>query len=431
MVRFYTAISVSLLLLAGIGQQADANDIWSGGSPYAHFGLGLPHDFNATYADGMGLSGVAMHDNRIPSVANPAAWSRAYFSNISGAFEINSYDARFGEGQNSTTRFQTGPFQMVLPVSRERIGVSLSFTPLTSSRYATNNEYVLSESQNNTGEEMRYGLENRGDGGINRIELGVGIRLTNALSVGYAPSLLLGSVNRNQNVFFDDLDYRPVYLTETTHHYGFGNRFGLYYSSQGLFRSRDRATFGATVSLPVNLTSERSLESRINSRDVTIRPTSYYGDGQATFPLEAGAGFSYNFNPYLLVGADVLFQNWSEYTNFEGHSEVFLKDRMKVGLGTQYLAARRGGATIFSRFIYRMGVSYDTGSLQLDGNDIETLTLHAGFGIPSSGTNSSIDINAEYGFRGTEASGLISERIFAVTVSFNLSEIMFFQRRLQ
>lgn len=429
--RIFPALIVFAILFSGFSSTVEANDKWVGGSVYSHFGPGLPYDFRASYADGMGVRGVAMHDNRMPTNANPAAWSRSVFTNISGTFEVQSFDKSIDGVRSQSTRFLSGPFQMVLPVSRDRIGVSVSVTPLTASRYSTRNEYDLERHQNHSGEELGYVLENRGTGGINRIEAGVGVRLTNNLSVGYAPSLLLGVIEKNQDIFFDNDDYRPTNLKESTTHLGFGNRMGIYYSRRDLFQQNDRLGFGADISLPVNFVSERELTSRIDRSDVTIRSASDYGDGKARFPLEASAGISYNLNPYFIISSDVLYQNWNDYLNFEGNSEQFLKDRIRLGLGTQYIAARRDGAGFLSRFIYRMGVSYDTGSLEFKNTNIDTFTLHAGLGIPSSRTNSSININAEYGFRGTDSSELISENIFAISVSFSLSEIMFIQRRLQ
>ncbi len=379
----------------------------------------------------MGVHGVALHDTRVPSIANPAAWSRAIFTNVSGMFEISSYDATSLDTEYRSTQFQTGPFQVVMPITRDRLGITLSISPLTSSRFTLQNQYSLAPEENHSGNELRYVIENRGTGGINKIELGFGYRITRNFSVGYAPSLFLGNINRHQTVFFDNADYRPTNLRESTSHYGFGNRFGIYYQQRNAFRQNDRVIFGAMVSLPVNLVSERKLESRIDFNDVTIRPPSYYGDGEATYPLEASAGISYNPNPFIQISTDVLYQNWSDYTNFNGEAEEFLKDRIRVGLGGQFVPGRRDASGFLSNFIYRLGVSYDTGNLKLNNEDIETFTIHGGISIPSSRTNSSIDINAEYGFRGTETAGLISERIFALKVSFNLSELMFIQRRLQ
>ncbi|MBP3191526.1 hypothetical protein [Natronogracilivirga saccharolytica] len=431
MQKLITTLALAAFLVVGLSASSESRDIWKGGSVYSHYGLGTPYDFRATYADGMGVYGVAMHDNRISSVANPASWSRAVFTNVSGVFEMKSHDATFGTEQVQSTQFQTGPFQMVMPIYRDRMGVSLSITPKTSSRYTTLNDYVLPASQNHSGSDLNYSIENQGSGGINKIEAGIGIRFTRHLSVGYAPSLFLGSINRTQTVSFEDADYRSSNLKESTSHYGFGNRFGLYYSRRDAFRQNDRAAFGLMVSLPVNFVSERSLETRVDFMDVDVRPASEYGDGDATYPLEASAGFSYNINPALQLSTDLLYQNWDNYSNFNGESDPNLQDRFRAGLGGQYIAPRRDGATMFSNFVYRLGVSYDTGNLKLNDSSIETFSIHAGIGIPSSRTNSSIDINAEYGFRGTDSDGLVSERVFGLKVSFNLSELMFIQRRLQ
>ncbi len=429
--RFAKSIPVILFLITGISSPAISQDVWRGGSAYSHFGLGVPNDFKASYASGMGVYGVALNDTRVPGIANPAAWSRAIFTNASGAFEISSYDASSPDLEYRSTQFHSGPFQVVMPITRDRLGVTFSVSPLTSSRFTLQNQYRLAPEENHTGSELNYVVENKGNGGINKIELGFGYRITRNFSVGYAPSLLIGNIRRDQTVFFDNPDYRPTNLRESTSHYGFGNRFGIYFQQRNAFRQNDRFIFGAMVSLPVNLVSERKLESRIDFNDVTIRPPSDYGDGKVTYPMEASAGFSYNFNPFIQISTDVLYQNWSEYTNFNGETEAFLKDRMRVGLGGQFIPARRDASGFLSNFIYRLGVSYDTGNLKINDNDIETVTIHGGLSIPSSRSNSSIDINAEYGFRGTQSAGLISERVFALKLSFNLSELMFIQRRLQ
>jgi hypothetical protein len=429
--RILKTIALFAILITGMFTTSGAQDVWKGGSAYSHFGLGMPHDFKSSFASGMGVYGVALHDTRIPGMANPAAWSRAIFTNASGAVEIRSFDATSSHTEYRSTQFQTGPFQVVMPITRDRLGVTFSISPLTSSRFTLQNQYSLAPGENHSGSDLNYVVQNSGSGGINKLELGFGYRITNNFSVGYAPSLLLGNIQRHQTVIFDNTDYRPTNLKESTSHYGFGNRFGIYYQQRNAFRQNDRVIFGAMVSLPVNLVSERKLESRIDFYDVTIRPSSYYGDGETTFPLEASAGFSYNPNPFITISTDVLYQNWSDYTNFNGETEEFMKDRIRFGLGGQFVPGRRDASGFLSNFIYRLGVSYDTGNLKLENNDIETFSIHGGISIPSARSNSSIDINAEYGFRGTEMDGLISERIFALKVSFNLSELMFIQRRLQ
>ncbi len=430
----FTFILVFGFLLGALTSSSEADDIWRSGSIYSQFGLGLPYDYQSSYSDAMGIHGTAVFDTRQPSIANPATWSRSMMTNIGGVLEFSSQEATFDGIETNSSNFQAGPLQLNIPIVRERIGFNLSISPVTSARYVTESQELTVDGTGIATEDnqLRYKVKNFGSGGINRIEAGVGIRLTNEISIGYAPSLLLGVIRRNQDIGFNDPGHRIVNLNEKTSHYGFGHRFGLYMHRASAFRQNDRIALGATFSLPVNFVSERELISQIGASDITVNPKSYYGDGDVTFPLEASAGVSYNINPYFLMSADALYQNWDGYTNFDGDSEPFLKDRLKMGIGTQYIAARRDLDTFFSRFIYRLGLSYDNGSLKLDdGQNINTLSLHAGIGIPSSRTASSININAEYGFRGIDDNNLVSERIFAIKVSFNLSELMFIQRRLQ
>lgn len=429
-----TGIALLFLLLAGpVTLKAQSGDVWSGGTMYSNFGFGLPFDFTSTYADGMGINGVAMSDPRIASSANPAEWATTIFTNISGAFEMRGYDTKSGSDVASFMQYQAGPFNAVFPVKRERIGISFSVTPMSSSRFVSENRYVLENNLNHAREDLFYTVENRGGGGLNRIETGIGIRIGRSLSVGYAPSLYIGSITRDQNVFFEDDRYRDTRLRGSTSHYGFGNRFGIRYMQRGLFREADRSVLAATVSLPVSFNSERSLESRLGVMDVTLNPASYYGSGQAKWPLMATAGIAHHFNRFFVMSGDVVYQNWSQYTNFDGVAEEAVKDRIRVGLGGQYLPFLGPQRSFFSRFVYRMGVSYDSGFLSFDGNDIDSFSLHMGIGIPSPAVavNSSIDINAEVGIRGTDSFGLMQERFFAIKIAFNLSEFMFTQRLLQ
>jgi hypothetical protein len=142
-------------------------------------------------------------------------------------------------------------------------------------------------------------------------------------------------------------------------------------------------------------------------------------------------GLTYNFNPYLLLAGEILYQNWEEYKNFEGQTESFLKDRTKYSFGLQFDARRRGESGFLNNFVYRLGTSYDDGHIMLNNTDIETVMFSAGIGIPSPYFGSTIDLSFDYGIRGTKSNDLVRERIFSIRASFNLSEIMFLQRRLQ
>ncbi|MEX0684808.1 MAG: hypothetical protein WD267_05885 [Balneolales bacterium] len=398
------------------------------GSIYSYLGIGSPSDISSPFAASMGIQGVAIHDSRLNNLANPAIWSNSYFTNVSGGFSLRAYEATNNMGSQTNALLQPSHFQGVLPIDRERIGVSLSLSPITESRYQTEIMKVIPGNQNNSGEDLSYSVQSVGTGGLNRLELGFGIQLIEGISFGYAPSLIFGVLENSTSYEFDDSDYSNINFSEINSNYGFGNRFGLYLNRRSLLSSNDRASLGITFNLPVNLVSESTVESDINQRRIEIIPSNEYGDQDVRIPMEGAVGLSYQFNQQWLISTDVLYQNWSDYKG--RNAEQFI-DRMKVGIGTNYNAARRsipGG--FFTRFNYRIGASYDSGNLEINNNNIQTYMITAGLGIPSRRTGSSIDINFDLGMRGTEANELIAERIYGIRVSFNLSELMFLQRRL-
>lgn len=401
------------------------------GSFYSYFGMGLPIDISSPFAGSMGLQGVALQDYRLNNLSNPAVWSTAYYTNVNGGFSLRAYQAADDIDSRTNSLLQVNQFQLTLPIDRERLGVSLSLAPITESRFQTERDYLLQLNPGNEGEEIEYTVRNTGSGGLNRLELGFGIRLYEGISLGYAPSLVFGVLENRTNYFFNNVNYNDVNFTEINSNYGFGNRFGLYLTRSALFGNNDRASFGVTLNLPVNLASESRVETNIGSANIDLIPADEFGEQELRLPLESAAGFSYQINQQWLISTDALYQNWSDY---RGRNEEMFTDRFKVGLGAQYNAARRSApGGFFTRFNYRAGVSYDAGNLEINATQIETYILTAGLGIPTRRTNtssSSIDINFDFGYRGSGTNQLVAERIYGFRVSFNLAELMFFQRRL-
>lgn len=407
-----------------------AQDKYNNISVYSALGVGTPLDFRSSQGAGMGVSGVSIMSRLHGNTSNPALWSGSYFTMANGGLAWNLFDARDDFGTSSNTQFTVNHFQLQFPIDRERLGVSVSIQPLTESRYTqVSLSTILPTSAD--GDTLVYESFRRGDGGLNRLEAGLGYAITPHISIGYAASLVFGVQNLNNEVNFRNGGYTPVTYTERTSSVGFGNRFGLYAQKNKLFTQDDLLALGVSASLPVNLRATRELTSTIATNDVVIRPESEYGDGSPRLPLEIVAGLSYYPNRLTMITSEILMQNWSDFQNFAGQSEDFYTDRVKLGLGIEYAAFRRSETTLLTRFNYRAGVSLDSGNLKLNDQQIQTLLFSFGLGIPSPAAGSSIDVGIDFGVRGTTSHELVRERIFALKVSFNLSELMFLQRRLQ
>lgn len=411
---------------ASYAQQSEYND----SSIYSYLGPGLPLYSGSSQAGGMGLTGVSIRSQLHGNVSNPALWATTRLTMMNGGFSSEYVEASEINSSARYSNFKMNSFQLQLPINREKLGVSLSLTPVTESKYSvsTFSTYIRPGNEFAQPDTIQYSVFNRGDGGLNRLEMGFGYQLHERVSVGYAASIVFGTQSNYRENTFNSLTFAFTAENESVFSYGMGNRFGIYADSPKVFTNSDYLSLGAVVSLPVSLDETRNLTGVFGNTDVELQNEQ---KGQRLLPIEYTLGLSYYPNQLSMITTEAQFQEWSKYENFAGFNEDFLKDRIKLGVGFEYAAIRRQENSVFTRFIYRAGVSYDTGHLELNDKSIETLMFSAGLGIPSPVAGSSVDINFDFGIRGTTSHELVRERIFAVRVTFNMSELMFLQRRLQ
>jgi hypothetical protein len=423
-------LSFCVALIFAIVPGAIGQNQYNTTSAYSALGAGFPIDLRSSYGSSMGVTGVSLRNRVTGSLANPALWSSSYFTLANGGVGFNTYQSKDDFGQVQNTYLTINQFQLQFPVIRDELGVSVSLFPETESRFSAFNSYSR-DPEFVGGDTLRFESRFRGEGGLNRLEVGAGYKLNSYLSVGYAASLVFGQQRFANDVVFATPGHTPVSYDTRVFSLGFGNRVGLYGEYPNPFAANDALTFGLMVSLPVNLTSERENTVTLGNTVLSEEVTGGSETGELRLPLEVTAGLTYYVNRVVLVTTEVQMQNWSDYRNFNGNAENYLQNRVKFGTGFEYAAFNRSEVNLFTRFNYRAGISLDNGHLVLEDTAIQTLLFSAGLGIPSPASGSSVSINFDYGIRGTTSHELVRERIFAVRMSFNLSEPMFFRRRLQ
>jgi hypothetical protein len=422
--------SISTIVLCLVGQVAYAQSQYSDASIYSFLGAGMPVTNGSSQSFGMGLSGVSIRSQIHGNVSNPALWATTRLTKMNGGFSTEYVSATEQNSGAEYSNFKMNTFQVQLPIIRERLGVSMSLTPITEGKYSVRSvsSYIRPGNAIAQPDTINYSLFTRGEGGLNRLEIGFGYQIHERVSVGYAASVVFGNRSDYRETSFEDVGYAFTAERENVSSYGMGNRFGLYADTPKPFTNEDYLSLGVAVSLPVLLDETKKLTGDFGNTTVTLREDQ---KGERLLPVEYLLGLSYYPNQLSMISAEVHYQQWSKYQNFAGFNEDFLKDRVKLGIGFEYAAIKRQEVNAFTRFIYRAGISYDSGHLELNDTSIETIKFTAGLGIPSPVVGSSVDLNFDFGVRGTTSHELVRERIFAVRVTFNMSELMFLQRRLQ
>lgn len=427
---------ISLCSITAYSQSTTPDDVARSGSIYSSLGIGIPTDVFSPYSIGMGLTGVSNFDQLSASVSNPAHWGLGGYSVGVLTVGLNSYRSADNSGSANSTEFIIENFQVVLPILKGRLGVSVAFTPVTRTGYRVFREGQIQPDPDLS--PVQYGTDYIGAGGVSRFEGGLGYRINDNLALGYGASIYISTLQRDVTTFFSSTRFQTLSFDETISGSGFGQRAGLFSRFQNTLREGDEITLGATVNLPVNISSTRSAKSARNVDgqlqfvDV-VGGSGLFGDGTIEIPLEFNLGITYNPSRLFGISAEYLYQNWNNAQySFNPSQEQYYTDRNRIGIGAQFHAYENERSSgFFGNLRYSSGLSYDTGHLKIDGVSVETLMFSAGVGILSPRAASSVDLSFQLGLRGTKSNDLVQETIWGLKLSLNLAELMFIRQRFQ
>ena len=426
-------IFVLLLLIYGqnVFSQAQFNndrERWKSGSVYSYFGIGSPNNFYSSQAAGMGLQGVSLYNPYSNNGSNPALWGYPVFTTGVASMYVSTYDASDSNQKAAYTNVGIGSMQMLFPVERNRLGLNISLQPYSTVGYRIQTQNVKPAGELLSDAPVTYLTEQRGVGGLNKLEAGIGFGITKGISVGFAPSLVFGLIERDNEIAFDTLLFQNVEFKNRELMKGFGGRAGLMANTSSIFNDNDNISFGLTYELSTKIDVKERLYTRYLADEVELPTRS---DEQQSIPGKISAGLAYRPSNFFLVSGEVSHQGWGSYKDVASIDQVTFSDQTTLGLGAELMIKNRRANKFFSNLIYRAGLSHDSGYLKFEDQNISTTTVHGGFGIPSRFTSSSIDINFSYGVRGPGGDDFVTEKIFLTRISFNLSEPMFIRRKLQ
>jgi len=425
-----------LLLFSFSSAFAQENDEANSGSFYSGIGFGAPADVQSPYAMGMGLTGVSNYNGYNANISNPGQWGLLNFTQGTLSVKVDQISSSDANSTAKNSIFAIESFQFAFPILRGKLGGSFALTPLVRSDFRQQ-QRGLFPTPGVPDESVEYLIRTTGSGGINRFEFGLGYKLNRYISLGYGFSANVLALKEDVNPLFSNTEFLPTEFERKIEGYDIGHRFGLYAFKGDIFKEEDQLSLGVSVQMPISISADRYVTAFqiIDNRRTQLNLNENAPDntGNVELPLEINTGLTYNFSRFTNITSEVLIQKWSDAEfSFNDTQQNYFSNRVKTGLGFQYhpyRADRRGG--FFSNFKYSTGVSYDTGHLTIQNEDIETIMLSAGLGILSNRSASSIDLSLQYGIRGTESSNLVKENIWGFKLSLNLAEFMFVRQRFQ
>lgn len=188
-------------------------------------------------------------------------------------------------------------------------------------------------------------------------------------------------------------------------------------------------SLGAVVNSPVNLKSvqEQEIFQYRGGITGTLLGTETIETSNDDFilPLEIGMGFKTELIKELMISADYRHEFWDQ-TNQTDDIGDFI-DRDFYGLGLEYLPENRMKTKAME---YRLGLKYDSGNMNFNGENVSGYGLSTGVGIPLNlSLGSMINLSYTYGDRGTISNGLVRENYHLLTLNLSLIGNWFTKRR--
>ena len=409
-------------------------------SPYSQYGLGALSEQSSGFNRGMNGLGIGFHEHNQVNYTNPASY--AYVDSISFIFDAGISGQITNYSENGVkVNAKNANFEYVVASFRaaRRLGVSFGILPYTNIGYEYSNTSRLNVPE--SGSATSYINTYSGSGGMHMVYLGFGWMPVKGLSVGVNGAYLWGDYSRSVVNSYTDSYVNTLsrYYTADIHSYKLD--FGAQYT-HSLSKS-DEITLGVTYSLGHKLGANPKCRVVSNNSQTGVADTAVYVANNALeMPTTYGVGLMWNHGNRWKVGADYTLQKWSSavypvYSDNDGKPEYtvaknMFADRHKITIGGEF-CPQENSRNFFKRVHYRMGASYATNYLKINGQDgPKEYGISAGFGIPIvNGYNNRSLLNISAQWVRQDSKTFITENSFRINIGLTFNERWFAKWKME
>lgn len=408
-------------------------------SPYSFYGIGSLKFKGTTENRAMG--GISVYSDSIHiNLRNPASYagtnlafynseSRPVKYTIGTSFSSTTLQTSSDSDKSGTSSVDY--LAVALPL--QKVGIGFGIMPYTNVGYKL-------QSRNEEGRvENRY----RGEGGINRVFLGLGYQLLKTLKVGVDAQYNFGNISNTSIAFgYNNQGELLQYQSRESKRSdlgGFSFNLGLVYQKK-LGNSLELMA-SASYSPKANLNSDNSSELStisIDSNDKEYTINTIETDLAAqnlletsmTLPAKTTLGVGVGRPLQWFVGLDYTFLQASSFSNrFINVDNTTFEDASSLSVGGFFIPKYDSFNNYWKRVVYRSGIRFEQTGLVVNNESIKEFGISFGVGLPVGRLFSNANIAFEFGKRGTKASALVQENFFNVNISLSLNDRWFEKRK--
>lgn len=440
--RILLAILLAATPLAATAQTNGSN------SSYSRFGLGTMRDQSQTFNRAMGGVAQGLRSGKRVNMLNPASYSA--IDSLSFIFDVGM-SMQFGnmkQGGSSVNARNTTLNNVNAGARIARgLGLSFGFVPYSSIGYNFTRESKVG-SDYTSAQKITTRNTYYGNGGIHELYVGLGWNPFAKLSIGANIGYLWGDYNHSlTQAFYEGTTSSTAYSSLSAEYSGdiktYKADIGVQYPIR--LTKRDWLTLGATVGIGHNTHNKASMNRYTSAGDTigAVVPNAFQ------LPYTYSAGFAWQHSGKLIVAGDYTREQWSDCvaptTGYDNHDAITLVATKgqylncnKVNLGVEY-TKNPVGYNYVDHIQYRIGASYATPNVKIAGQKgPKEYGATIGLGLPLSrrtvssqnGSNSFVNISAQWLRRAPSTSTMITENYFMLNLGITFHEPWFMKWKI-
>lgn len=396
-------------------------------SPYSRFGLGDLSSRSLGRTAAMGGASLASRNSFQINTTNPASYTAIDSLSFLFEFGINGKFSKFQNdiGSTEANDVNFNYFALNFQITNW-LASSMGLTPYSDVGY----DVQVGDYLENTG---NFYTHYYGDGSLSRAYFGVAVEPIKNISIGANLNYLFGTLTHSAELYFlDAADFYNTQKYEKIRMRQFGIDLGLQATLP--LKNNQHVIFAAVLENKPEYTAFKSNIIQKNLTSGTITDQDTLGNfqeeekGVIKFPVTYGLGVSYVKEDKLELNFDYFHQTWSEATFF-GTMNPVLTDLDKFAIGAEWIPNKNSIRSYLSTVAFRTGLKYEKSYLMLGNQQINDFGISFGVGLPIYRSNSTINVAAEFGKRGTKANNLIAEKYAKLNLSVNLHDFWFIKRK--
>jgi hypothetical protein len=411
-------VSISLLFSLTLFAQESSS------SPYSFYGIG-DVKFKGT-VENRSMGGISVLPDSIHmNIINPSHYASLKLTNfaIGGTYANSKSKTEVQEGKARRTSLDY--LAVAVPVGK--LGIGFGLIPYSSVGYKIEKRA--------TSTNLTYS-NYTGTGGINKVFVGFGYKLTKDLNIGADIQYNFGTIETTNARYLSGLDFIQYGTRENNISDVRGVNFDLGLSYQTKVNSKHSFFSSLTYTPEAKLTfqNSRSIElvqflatgavTVIETNDVAI------SDTKIKLPSKIAFGSGFGEVKKWLVGAEItLLQNSVLSNRFTDIQGATFENTVRYSVGGFFIPNYNSYSNYLKRVVYRGGFRYENTGLVIQNKSINDVAGTFGMGLPLSGTFSNINIGLEIGKRGTKYYNLVQENYFNISVGLSLSDRWFVKRK--